>query len=77
MARAINLRMLPLPARLHQDFFKDLVAAADKAEQFAHDLDSLIDGKDDELADLLEPVRDFLLQLAGRPVPAKDAGEGS
>lgn len=41
--------------------------AADKAEQFAFDLASLIDGKDDELADLLSPIKDFLAELAGIP----------
>lgn len=61
----INLRMLPLPAGVSPEFFRDLKAAADKAEQFAFDLDSLVDGKDDELGDMLSPVVEFLRELAG------------
>ncbi len=50
------------------DDVKALQLAADRAEQFAFDLDSLVDGKDDELGKLLSPVVEFLRKLAGIPV---------
>ncbi len=39
--------------------------AADKAEKYAFDLNSLIDGQDDDLADLLTPIVEFLKSLSG------------
>lgn len=45
-----------------------LQTAADKAEVFAFDLASLIDGQDDELGRLLTPIKEFLAGLAGIPL---------
>ena len=42
-----------------------LVLDTKQAAQFAEELDSLIDGQDDELGASLVPVRDFLRQIAG------------
>ena len=57
----VNLR------RLAKDLgFGDVMDAADRAEQLAFDVDSLLDGTEtDELAAILVPVRDFLKNLAG------------
>ncbi len=55
---------------------KDLRSVADRAEQLAFDVDSLLDGTEtDELGKILVPVRDFLRQLAGVPASQKDACE--
>ena len=42
-----------------------LVLDTKQAARFAEELDSLIDGQDDELGASLAPVRDFLRQVAG------------
>lgn len=60
---------------LDYDDQKELVKAADKAEQFVFDLDSLADGKDDELGGLLSPVVEFLRKLAGIPDGGKADGK--
>jgi hypothetical protein len=43
-----------------------LVLDTDAAIQHADELDSLIDGQEDELGTSLAPVRDFLRQVAGK-----------
>jgi hypothetical protein len=45
---------------------KFLVFDTAQAVEYANTLDMLIDGEDDELGEMLKPVRDFLRQLAGR-----------
>ena len=42
------------------------VLDTDAAIQHADELDSLIDGQEDELGEVLAPVRDFLRQVAGK-----------
>jgi hypothetical protein len=44
---------------------KFLVLATAQAAEHAQALDMLIDGEDDELGEMLKPVRDFLRQVAG------------
>lgn len=64
----LNLRALADVAgerSLEFDEINSLKKAADVAETMAFDVDSLVDGKDDELADLLAPVVAFLKGLAG------------
>lgn len=46
---------------------ESLLSCAAVAETMAFDVDSLVDGKDDELAELLSPVVEFLRKLAGIP----------
>ncbi len=35
-----------------------------KAEEYAHTLDSLIDDRDDDLAKILLPIKEFLLKIS-------------
>jgi hypothetical protein len=45
---------------------KFLVLDTAAAAEHAQALDMLVDGEDDELGEMLKPVRDFLRQVAGR-----------
>jgi len=44
---------------------KFLVLDTEQAAEHAQALDMLIDGEDDELGEMLKPIRDFLRQVAG------------
>jgi hypothetical protein len=37
-----------------------------KAENYAHTLDSLIDDRDDDLAKILVPIKNFLLNISNK-----------
>lgn len=52
----------------------DLRATADKMEVMVADIESLLDGEDDELASLLGPVADLLRELSGMPPAVKSPG---
>ena len=40
------------------------LSVRNKAEEYAHTLDSLIDDRDDDLAKILLPIKAFLLKIA-------------
>lgn len=68
--KKIELLQEPLDLKkiegLNQTVLYRFKITADRAEVLAHDVSSLLDGQeDDELADILVPVRDFLKKLAG------------
>jgi hypothetical protein len=42
------------------------IATKNKAENYAHTLDSLIDDRDDDLAKILVPIKNFLLNISNK-----------
>jgi hypothetical protein len=42
------------------------IATKMKAENYAHTLDSLIDDRDDDLAKILVPIKNFLLNISNK-----------
>lgn len=55
-----------------QDQFQNILRQQRRAAEHAEVLDGLIDDREDDLAELLIPIRDFLLELAGRAPRTKE-----
>ena len=53
--------------RMFKDFFKPdrfSIATKKKAENYAHTLEILIDDRSDDLAKILVPIKNFLLNIS-------------